>query len=151
MTTCFQRKLGQHLLDARAAFDGQAPGSYDAEEEGYVASILNALHQWCVASNVSWQGELRWAQRFFEQDMAESTVGPEASRIATLEELACPSCGHEDSFLVQAGVVFLMHADGTLRDRDEPMQWDEASRCACPQCNHTAAVGQFRKREIKGD
>ena len=135
--------IAQRVLDARAALDGHAPGQYDAEEEGFVASILNALHQWCVAHNVEWHEELDWAQRFFEQDMAEIAQDPGESRILSLDDLGCPRCAHTGSFLIQAGVTYLMHADGTMQDREEPLQWDEHCRCACPECKHKGTVGAF--------
>lgn len=56
---------------ARAAADGYQPGEYDPEsdDEGYVISLLNALHHWNHVYDHDWTAELNRAQALFEEDI----------------------------------------------------------------------------------
>ena len=65
--------IARAAIDARAVRDGYAPGEYDGatDDEGYVISIVNALHHWCHERGIDWDAELARAQELFEQDVRE--------------------------------------------------------------------------------
>jgi hypothetical protein len=66
----FLQEVAVAVLDARARLDCYSPGEYDPVEDpdGFVVSVLNALHQHCERYNVDWESELRHAQHLFEED-----------------------------------------------------------------------------------
>ncbi|GMW03700.1 MAG: hypothetical protein AMXMBFR84_48340 [Candidatus Hydrogenedentota bacterium] len=65
--------IAREAILTRAKSDGYAPAGYDPEsdEEGYVISLLNALHHWCHAYGHDWTAELNRAQALFEEDIEE--------------------------------------------------------------------------------
>ena len=69
--------IAHNAIDSRAELDEYPSGEYDAKHdpEGYITSLLNALHQWCHSCGIDWNKELARAQGFFEQDLAESQQG----------------------------------------------------------------------------
>ena len=70
--TDFLLSVARDVIEMRATRDGYEPQAYDAERdpEGYVTSLLNALHQWAHRHGIDWDKELARAQGFFEQDVA---------------------------------------------------------------------------------
>ncbi|HEO72715.1 MAG TPA: hypothetical protein ENN80_15770 [Candidatus Hydrogenedentes bacterium] len=62
------------ILD-RAGLDGYAATEYDPAEdpEGYVVSLLTALHHWCHSHGIDWEAELARALELFEEDLAEAS------------------------------------------------------------------------------
>jgi len=65
--------FAREAILTRAAADDYVPEEYDpeADEEGYVVSLLNALHHWCNAHGHDWTAELNRAQELFEEDLQE--------------------------------------------------------------------------------
>ncbi len=63
--------IAREIIDCRAVRDGYQPGEYDAvrDEEGYVTSILNVMHHWCMKNDIDWDDELDRALAFFESDL----------------------------------------------------------------------------------
>ncbi|NUM55783.1 MAG: hypothetical protein HUU46_19250 [Candidatus Hydrogenedentes bacterium] len=66
--------IARQALLARAARDGYKSGEYvpETDHEGYVTSLLIALHHWCHAYSHDWTAELRSAQELFEEDLDEA-------------------------------------------------------------------------------
>ena len=76
MTSCeMMRNFARHAILTRATMDGYKADDYDPEsdDEGYVISLLNALHHWCHAHGHDWTTELNRAQALFEEDLEESS------------------------------------------------------------------------------
>lgn len=65
--------FARQAILARAAADGYSESEYNPESdhEGYVISLLNALHHWCHAYGHDWTAELNRAQALFEEDIEE--------------------------------------------------------------------------------
>ncbi len=74
-------EIARSAIDSRAVRDGYAPGAYDVERdpEGYVTSLLNALHRWCHENGVDWKSELDRADERFDEDAKALT---EAKKMA---------------------------------------------------------------------
>ncbi len=72
--------FARYAILNRAEADGYQPGEYDPmpDDEGYVISLLNALHQWTLAHGRDWTNELTRAQQLFEEDLEEfrTTASP---------------------------------------------------------------------------
>ena len=66
-------EIARKAILHRASLDGYAPNEYDPAEdgEGYVISLLIALHHWSDAHNLDWQASLDRAQDLFEEDQRE--------------------------------------------------------------------------------
>lgn len=66
--------IAREAILARASRDGYKPGEYvpETDYEGYVTSLLIALHHWCHAHQHDWTAELRSAQELFEEDLDEA-------------------------------------------------------------------------------
>ena len=148
--------IAREALDSRAAMDGCDIAAYDAEHdpEGYVTSLLNALHQWCHRYHIDWQKELARAQGFFEQDVAESQ--PDAVQLPApdIKDLRCPKCGRHESFVIEVSECLLMFHDGTVLEGDTGEEWGDWSYCRCHECQHMGTVYQFRvtnqsEKEVK--
>jgi len=136
----------REVIELRAVRDGYEPAAYDAERdpEGYVTSLLNSLHQWCHRWGIDWERDLARAQGFFEQDVAESQ--PEAGSLSTpeIEDLRCPKCGQNESFVIEVSECQLMFHDGTVLESDTGEEWGDWSFCRCHECQHMGTVYQFR-------
>ena len=65
--------IARKVIAARAVLDGYQAGEYDGkrDDEGYVISILNALHHWSAEYGLDWQAELTRAQEHFDDDLRE--------------------------------------------------------------------------------
>ena len=144
----FMLQVAEEVIELRAAKDGYDPSDYDAKHdpEGYITSLLNALHQWCQANGIDWEGELARAQGFFEQDMSDCE-GDDSESLAKpdVSHLRCPKCGHEESFVVEVSECLLMFADGIVLHGDSGEEWGDWSSCRCHECCHRGTVYQFRK------
>ena len=70
--------IARDAILSRAALDGYAPDQYSPEQdkEGYVVSLLNALHHWCHEHGHDWTAELSRAQSHFEEDLDEFRQSP---------------------------------------------------------------------------
>jgi hypothetical protein len=70
-------EIARKAILHRASVDGYAPNEYDPAEdsEGYVISLLIALHHWSDAHNLDWQASLDRAQDLFEEDQREDENG----------------------------------------------------------------------------
>ena len=138
--------IAHNAIDSRAELDEYQTGEYDAKHdpEGYVTSLLNALHQWAHHHGIDWEKELARAQGFFEQDIAESQ--PEAVSLPApeIEDLRCPKCGQNESFVIEVSECLLMFHDGTVLEGDTGEEWDDSSSCRCHECQHMGSVYQFR-------
>lgn len=145
-TRDFLLSLAREVIGICAAKDGCDVQEYDAirDPEGCITSLLTALLHWCNAYGFSWEQELRLAQGFFEQDLAESQPGAKPLPSPTAQELCCPACGHRESFVIEASECLLVFADGTVLEDDTGMEWGDHSCCRCHECNHTGSVYQFR-------
>ncbi|MFW5858133.1 MAG: hypothetical protein ACOCX4_09660 [Planctomycetota bacterium] len=62
--------IARAAIASRAALDGYTPGAYDldGDPEGYVVSLLNALHRWCHENGMDWEVELDRAGQLFRED-----------------------------------------------------------------------------------
>ena len=146
--------IAHNAIDSRAELDEYATGEYDAvhDPEGYITSLLNALHQWAHAHGIDWENELTRSQGFFEHDVEglerETTESVSEPAIA---ELRCPKCEHEDSFVVEVSECLLMFTDGVVLHGDSGEEWGDWSYCRCHSCDHRGTVYQFRacKQSIK--
>ena len=139
--------IAREAIQLRAARDGYEPGTYDTERdpEGYVVSLLNALHQHCYRHSIDWDGELAKAQGFFEQDLADARLEQtEALSQPTLEDLGCPKCGQSECFVIEVSERLLMFKDGVVLHGDTSEEWGDWSYCRCHSCQYTGAVRQFR-------
>jgi hypothetical protein len=139
--------IAREAIQLRAARDGYEPGSYDAERdlEGYIVSLLNAIHQHCHRHSMDWDGELAKAQGFFEQDLAEAGLQPsETLSEPALEDLRCPKCGQSECFVIEVSERLLMFRDGVVLHGDTGEEWGDWSYCRCHACQHTGTVRQFR-------
>ena len=139
--------IAHNAIDSRAELDEYPTGEYDAahDPEGYITSLLNALHQWSYVHGINWEAELVRAQGFFEQDMASLEVGAEEAPNPDVAELRCPKCGHEESFVIEVSECLLMFADGVVLHGDSGEEWGDWSYCRCHSCDHRGTVYQFRK------
>lgn len=70
-------RIAESVIMRRAHMDGYRDGGYDPglDEDGFITSILNALHQWCDEHGHDWTTELIRAQGIFEDDLAEYLEG----------------------------------------------------------------------------
>ena len=139
--------IAREAIQLRAARDGYEPGAYDTERdpEGYIVSLLNALHQHCHRNGIDWDGELATAQGFFEQDLAEA--GLETPRVLpqpAIEELRCPKCGQSECFVIEISERLLMFRDGVVLHGDTGEEWGDWSYCRCHSCQYTGTARQFR-------
>lgn len=66
-----------------------------------------------------------------------------------LEGVACPACGQNDKFHIQATVTALVTDDGA-EALNGGFNWDNDSWCRCPNCKHAASLGTFRIKEPEG-
>lgn len=144
-TIDFLLGVARDAIRQRAAQDSHAPDAYDAEgdPEGFVTSLLNALHHWCNHHNLDWELELARADDLFQQDLDEAGGETIGDRCPTISELVCPACGHAGRFFVQATENLLIDADGTQLEGDEGAGWSRSSPCACPACSHAGYLFQF--------
>lgn len=136
--------IARDAIDGRAVRDGHKPGEYEAEHdpEGYITSLLNALHQWTHRHGIDWDKELASAQGFFEQDLAELAGATSPLPEPTIQDLRCPACGHTESFLIEVTESVLMCSDGTTLGDEQ--HWGDWSYCTCQGCKHAGTVYQFR-------
>lgn len=142
----FLLSLANEAILLRAAKDGYEPNDYDAHKdpEGYIISLLTALHHWCSANKICWEEELRQAQGFFEQDHAESSPGVPLLPETAVQHLRCPKCGRRERFIVEPSKCLLMFSHGSIEDRDLYMEWGNQSYCRCQECNYRGMVHEFR-------
>ena len=139
--------ITREAIQLRAVRDGCESGTYDTEKdpEGYVVSLLNALHQHCHRHGIDWDGEIAKAQGFFEQDLADAGLEPtEVLSQPTLEDLGCPKCGQSECFVIEVSERLLMFKDGVVLHGDTGEEWGDWSYCRCHSCQYTGAVRQFR-------
>ncbi len=139
--------IAREAIHARAARDGYEPGTYDTERdpEGYVVSLLNALHQHCHRHGLDWDGELAKAQGFFEQDLADADLEQTVvSPPPTVEDLRCPKCRQSECFVIEVSERLLMFKDGVVLHGDTGEEWGDWSYCRCHSCQYTGTVRQFR-------
>ena len=139
--------IAREAIQLRAARDDYEAGAYDAEHDpdGYVVSLLNALHQHCHRYGIDWDGELAKAQGFFEQDLADADLTPtEALPPPALEDLHCPKCGQSECFVIEISERLLMFRDGVVLHGDTGEEWGDWSYCRCHSCQYTGTARQFR-------
>lgn len=58
-----------------------------------------------------------------------------------LKGMACPRCGAEEPFEIEALSFFLVYDEGT--DSHADVQWTKESRCRCHSCKYEATAGDF--------
>ncbi len=146
VTTEFLLALAQEAIALRASKDGYEPNDYDArhDPEGYITSLLTALHHWCRAYEIRWDDELSRSQGFFEQDLAEFMPDAIPLPFPKVQNLRCPQCGHRESFVIEASERLLMYSDGVVLENDTCVEWGDHSYCRCHKCDHCGTVYQFR-------
>lgn len=140
--------IAREAIQLRAVRDGYESDAYDTDRdpEGYIVSLLNALHQHCHRYGIDWEGELARAQGFFEQDMSDCEEDDsQALAKPDISELRCPNCGHQESFVIEVSECLLMFADGVVLHGDSGERWGVWSSCRCHECCHRGTVYQFRK------
>ena len=124
--------VARKAIESRASMDGYADDQYDAESdpEGYVTSLLNALHQWCAIHGIDWQKELVRAQGFFEEDGAEPDIirVPSSPKFA---DLRCPKCGRQEGFILEFRKSVLMFDDDITIHGGTGDEWGDDSLCRC--------------------
>ena len=59
----------------------------------------------------------------------------------SLDELACPRCGHRGSFHIDITATAYVDASGPCVESD--YYWDADSVCACVKCRHEDSAGAF--------
>ena len=139
--------IAREVIQLRAARDGYEPGAYDTEQdpEGYIVSLLNALHQHCRRYGIDWDGELATAQGFFEQDLADAGLEQAVvSSPPSVEDLRCPKCGQSECFVIEISERLLMFRDGVVLHGDTGEEWGDWSYCRCHSCQYTGTARQFR-------
>lgn len=154
----FLLSLANEVIMLRAAKDGCEPNDYDAHQdpEGYITSLLTAIHLWCRVNKICWEEELRRAQGFFEQDLETGTDPSRFGRLhqsvcssvsplpePTVQHLCCPKCGQQERFIVEPNKCLLMVSHGSIEDRDLYMEWGNQSSCRCRECGHCGIVHEF--------
>ena len=141
----FLLSLASEVILLRAAKDGYEPTDYDAhhDPEGYIISLLTALHHWCRVNKICWAEELRNAQGFFEQDISEPGNGAVVLPEPQAGHLCCPKCGQQERFIVEPNKCLLMVSHGSIEDRDLYMEWGNHSSCRCQECGHRGTVHEF--------
>lgn len=64
-----------------------------------------------------------------------------------LDGIACPACGHEESFLVTCAIEIRLTDNGIDEDYafkyGDGYEWDNTARIRCTKCDHTATVAAF--------
>ena len=82
--------IARQVIGRRAEIDGYVAEDYDAttDPEGYIISILNALHRWCDECGMNWSAELARAQELFDEDGGELR-NRQSKPLDTAEE--CPA------------------------------------------------------------
>jgi len=55
--------------------------------------------------------------------------------------MACPKCGSEGPFRIEATSVFFVYDDGA--ESYEDVEWADESFCGCEECSHEGTVGTF--------
>jgi ribosomal protein S14 len=144
--------IARAAIQQRAVRDGYEPEAYDArrDPEGYVISLLNALHQWCHHHALDWKESLVMAQGFFEQDICECEPDAAGAPPPEVKDLRCPNCGQEDAFFIEVSEYLLMFKEGIALHGDAGEQWDDRSYCRCHACGRPGTVYQFRKTSQAG-
>jgi hypothetical protein len=68
-----------------------------------------------------------------------------------LEGIACPKCGHSESFHIEAAVVVYVTDDGS-EDRGGGHYWDTDSHCICGnhECDHEGRFEEFQVENQTG-
>jgi len=150
-TTCerdLMLSVAREAIESRAYRDGHTDGQYDAESdpEGYVTSLLNALHRWCAIHGIDWQKELVRAQSFFEEDGGE----PDIIRVPPspkFTDLRCPKCGQQEGFIIEIRHNVLMFDDDIALHGNTEKEWGDDSLCRCFTCKHLGLVFQFHSTD----
>jgi hypothetical protein len=67
------------------------------------------------------------------------------TNINCLAGIACPACGHSESFFIEAIVTVRVTDDGS-EDAGGEHFWDDSSPCTCGSvdCDHAGAFAEFR-------
>lgn len=143
--TEFLLRVAHDAIVVRAARDEPHPAAYDAKRdpEGYVTSLLTALHHWCARHGLDWDAELYRAQTYFAQDQHEIGSGESSLDPPPVSELRCPECGHADGFFIEVTESLYMFPGDIQLGDDAGARWDIHSPCACPACHHAGTVRQF--------
>jgi hypothetical protein len=63
-----------------------------------------------------------------------------------LEGMQCPECKSYGPFCIDVLMTVTVYDNGTEDDGGDT-EWDENSRCICPQCDYAATVAEFTTRE----
>jgi len=140
-------EIARNAIDARAQLDGYSADEYDTQHdpEGFITSLINALHQWSHVHHIDWEVELARAQGFFEQDMATFEQAEMAFEDKPdLSEMRCPKCGAREAFVIEVTSNLLMFPDGVTLQDDAGEEWGDWSYCRCYACDHRGTVYQFR-------
>ena len=132
----FLLAVARDAIGLRVRKDDGDPAAYDHEKdpEGYIVSLINALHCWCHVNGLPWDAQLERAEQLFEEDLPQPNN----------DEMTCPSCGYNESKSNDGTYFSLDYPEwGGLFDYDEP-SLDKYTSCECPKCYHTGPFSQFR-------
>lgn len=66
-----------------------------------------------------------------------------------LKGIACPKCGHSESFLFEATVMLYVTDEGS-EDRGSDHHWDNDSHCVCGECEHEGRFEEFQVENQTG-
>ena len=131
----FLLDVARDAIGLRVMKDDGDPITYDHEKdpEGYVVSLINALHCWCHVHGPPWDAQLVRAEELFEEDLLQPNN----------VEMTCPNCGYNES----------KNNDGTYFSLDYPewpgfCNYDETvlnnyTSCECPACTYTGPFSHF--------
>lgn len=147
-TRDFLLRVAKLAILMRDVVDGTPSPKYDCEEDpdGYITSLLTALHHWCDEHGLDWEEELHRSRRCHRLDLVEAYDKTLLER-QDITSLACPRCQHRGSFLIRVSQNLLMFGDGIELVGDEGEQWDGMSSCTCPSCGYSRIVAHFLPRE----
>ena len=59
-----------------------------------------------------------------------------------LKGIACPNCGADDAFYIEAAIEVLVRDDET-EDQGGDYIWRRTHPCTCAACNHHGRVSDF--------
>lgn len=66
-----------------------------------------------------------------------------------LEGIACPKCGADDAFYLEAVIEVLVLDTGTEDQRGDCI-WDQDTPCCCAACDHRGRLDDFRVENQTG-
>jgi hypothetical protein len=127
--------VARDAIGLRVKKDDGNTDTYDHEKdpEGYIISLINALHCWCHVHGIPWEAQLVKADGLFEEDLLQPDIN----------QMICPSCGYNEG-KSNACTRFLLdwpEWPGLCDIIGEDL--DKYTSCECPQCTYTGPFSYF--------